>query len=97
MIEELVASPQRRAMLRLLIDRGEPVPVDDVAVHLSEAAAPAREERRALRTEVYQDHLPKLTATGVVAFDSMLGTVTYQGGDALAARLAALEDDSKDK
>jgi hypothetical protein len=96
-IEELVASPRRRALLCLLIDRGESVPVDDVAVHLAETDSPSREERRALRTEVYQEHLPKLTATGVIAFDSLLGTVTYQGGDALAARLAALADDSKDK
>jgi hypothetical protein len=96
-IEQLVADPRRRALLGLLIDRGEAVPVDDLAAHLAESAEPSRAERREARTEIYQEHLPKLTAPDVVAFDSLLGTVTYRGGDALAARLAALETDPKDK
>ena len=96
-IEELVASPRRRALLAELRDRGEAVPVDDLAARLVDSDRPSREERRAARTEIYQEHLPKLTPTGVVAFDSLLGTVEFLGDDALVARLAALEDDSKDK
>jgi len=96
-IEGLVAEPRRRTLLGALIDHGGAVPVDDLAAQLAESAAPSRAERRVARTEIYQEHLPKLTATGVVGFDSVLGTVTYRGGDALAARLAALENDSKDK
>jgi hypothetical protein len=95
-IEELLAAPRRRVVLRVLVDRGGPVPVDDLARELTGDAA-SRAERRAARTEIYQEHLPKLTATGVVAFDSMLGTVEFLGGDALTARLTAMEDDSKDK
>jgi hypothetical protein len=95
-VEELLKSPRRRAVLRVLVDRDGPVPVNDLARALTDDGA-SRAERRATRTEIYQEHLPKLTATGVVSFDSMLGTVEFLGDDALTARLSALEDDSKDK
>jgi len=96
-IEELLSDPRRRAVLRVLVDRGGPVPVDDLARELATGDSISRDSRRRVRNEIYQEHLPELTATGVVAFDSMLGTVEYLDDDTLAARLRAVEDDSKDK
>lgn len=66
------------------------MPVDDLAADLAgsadgETAVPT--DRRAARVDIYQRHLPRLTETGVVAFDSLLGTVEFTGGPRLAARL----------
>lgn len=107
-IEDLLASPRRRALLERLHEEGS-MPVDDLATRLAARSGTGEEitasERRATRTEIYQDHLPKLTATGVVNFDSLLGRVELQDVPALTARLettrervaAAGEDGTKDK
>ena len=82
----LAASVCRRA-LELLAEREEPMIVGDIAAELvaaekdvrPEAVAP--EERRAVRDEFYEQHLPKLTATGVVCYDSMVDTVELRRPD----------------
>jgi hypothetical protein len=94
-IEDLLASPRRRKLLACLTERDEPVPVDDLATVLLDADVPTAEsisaaDRERARQEIYQDLLPKLTATDVVRFDSMLGTVEFTGPEALSARLSAL-------
>lgn len=84
-VADLLASDRRRRLLACLADRGGCLPVTDLA-----AAVAAREtgtdvetvdpeRHRAVREEIYERHLPKLTATGVVEFDSMRGTVTLSG------------------
>jgi hypothetical protein len=65
--------------------------VDDLATKLAAWSTSGGDvttsERRAARTEIYQEHLPKLTATGVVRFDSLLGQVELRDVPALTARL----------
>lgn len=94
-IEELLASPRRRLLLTHLYERREAVPVDDLATLLASKTDSgdddvSRADRRRARTEIYQEHLPKLTATGVVTFDSLLGSVALSDNPALSARLATL-------
>ncbi len=94
-IEDLLEAPRRREVLTCLIERDEPVAVDDLAAVLLDADGGSSEtvdvtDRRRARAEIYQDVLPKLTATGVVRFDSMLGTVEFTGPEALATRIAAV-------
>jgi DNA-binding transcriptional ArsR family regulator len=80
-VEDILSSERRRALLSCLVDCGEAMAVEDLA-----AAVRARErgvavdvvdaeDRRAVREDIYERHLPKLTATGVVEYDSMHGTV----------------------
>ena len=84
-VSDLLASDRRRLLLGCLEDHDGCLPVTDLA-----AAVAAREagtnigdvdpdRHRAVREEIYERHLPKLTATGVVEFDSMRGTVTLRG------------------
>jgi hypothetical protein len=96
-VDELLASRARRRLLRCLRGAENPVPVDDLAADLAgseaederseagETAVPTN--RRKTRIDIYQKHLPKLTETGLVAFDSRLGTVAFTGGPRVTARL----------
>ena len=90
-IEDLLADERCRTLLEHLHEAGRPVPVGDLAALLADGddATASRAERRAARTEIYQDCLPRLTATGAVRFDSLLGTVAFAGGRELVARLTA--------
>lgn len=106
-IEDLLSSSRRRALLEWLHGE-ESIPVDDLAIRLAARTGSGERvtasERRAARTEIYQEHLPKLTATGVVTFDSLLGRVELNDVPALTARLGSTtergttgEDGTKDK
>lgn len=85
-VSDLLSSDRRRRLLGCLEDNGGCLPVTDLAAAVAareagtdvEAVDPDRHE--AIRVEIYGRHLPKLTATGVVEFDSMRGTVTLRGG-----------------
>ena len=96
-IEDLLEAPRRRDVLACLVERDEPVAIDDLAAILIDADGESSEtvgatDRRRARAEIYQDVLPKLTATGVVRFDSLLGTVEFTGPVALATRIAAVSN-----
>lgn len=100
-IEDLLDSPRRRQLLACLTERDEPVAVDDLAEVLLDADRESSEpvsaaDRRGARAEIYQDVLPKLTATDVVRFDSRLGTVEFTGPEALTTRLAAVANPCED-
>ncbi|MEF8906628.1 MAG: hypothetical protein V5A13_02095 [Haloarculaceae archaeon] len=81
-VADLLASDRRQRLLDCLEDRGGCLAVTDLAAAVAaretgtdlESVDPER--HRAVREEIYERHLPKLTATGVVEFDSMRGTVT---------------------
>lgn len=96
-VEDLLADETCRTLLQHLRERDTPVPVDDLAAVLVAArtggSCSPRQRRRA-RAEIFQEWLPKLTATEVVHFDSLLGTVEYTGCPALTARLAAADGSS---
>jgi hypothetical protein len=92
-VEELLANDRRELLLRILRERGEPMVVEDLAraVCLAETAPddpPVDEGRqRAVRTDIFERHLPKLTAVDAVQYDSMVGTVEYVGAGELCDRL----------
>lgn len=75
-VADILASEQRRAMLSCLTDAEGPVVVDDLAAAcVREDSAGADAETGEVRADIYDRHLPKLTATGVVEYDSMCETV----------------------
>ncbi|MFC6973622.1 hypothetical protein ACFQL1_01415 [Halomicroarcula sp. GCM10025709] len=88
-VEELWADEHCRRALEVLRDRERPVIVADLAAAVLAAerdGAPATvddEAVQALRTELYERHIPKLTATGIVAYDSLKGTVELRRPDVL--------------
>ncbi|MBX0323564.1 hypothetical protein EGH21_11040 [Halomicroarcula sp. F13] len=80
-VDDLLEADSRRLALSILDERDRPVVVGDLA-----AAVVARRrgvpesavsdvDREAMREELFTEHIPKLTATGVVEYDSMVGTV----------------------
>ncbi|MFB6222422.1 MAG: hypothetical protein ABEH86_01950 [Haloarcula sp.] len=88
-IEDLLSDEHRRRALSILAARGEPLIVDDLAAAVLaaerdiEPAEVPEADRAALRNELFTEHLPKLTATGIVSYDSMVGTVELQRREAL--------------
>ena len=80
-VDDLLADESRRIALEILADRAEPVVVERLAaavVAAREDCPPSevsRNRRDAMREELFTEHIPKLTATGVVTYDSMVGTV----------------------
>ncbi|MDS0222679.1 hypothetical protein NDI54_15135 [Haloarcula sp. S1AR25-5A] len=88
-IEDLLSDDTRRRALSILAERGEPMVVGDLAAAVLaaerdiEPAAVPDTDREELTEELFTEHLPKLTATGVVAYDSMVGTVEIQRRDAV--------------
>ncbi|WP_436932721.1 DUF7344 domain-containing protein [Halosimplex halobium] len=85
-VADLRASERRRRVLAELAERGE-VPVSDLASHVvaAERDEPADavpdEAVDGARRDLFQEHLPKLTATGVVRYDSLVGTVELATAD----------------
>jgi hypothetical protein len=84
-VADLLASDRRRRLLDCLADHGGSLPLTDLAAAVAAREAGTDietvdpERHQAVRGEIYERHLPKLTATGVVEFDSMRGTVTLSG------------------
>ena len=84
-VNDLLSSDRRCRLLGCLADHDGCLPVTDLAAAVAaretgtDAEAVDPERHRAVRAEIYERHLPKLTATGVVEFDSMRGTVTLSG------------------
>jgi len=86
-VEDLLSDDTRSRALVILRARDEPVVVEDLAA----AVVAAREgcpvsdvssdERDRVADELFTDHIPKLTATGVLAYDSMLGAVELRRPD----------------
>lgn len=76
--KELLSSRRRCLLLTTLAEVGD-VAVVDLAAQLggggtdSETAAAGEAAHEQIRWEIYDRHLPKLTATGVVEYDSQLG------------------------
>ena len=80
-IDDLLASERRERMLSILSERSSPIVLDDLmrtVLAVERGAAPeniSRQDCAEARTEAYERHLPKLTATAVVQYDSLVGTV----------------------
>jgi hypothetical protein len=71
-VEDILAAPRRRAILESLADAEGGLVMDDLVRRVvdSEGSAGGEQHER-VRANIYDDHLPKLTATGVVTYDSM--------------------------
>lgn len=81
-VNDLLAAERRKVALSYLAEQDDPVVLDDLAAvvrarELDVAPEAVSEpDRRAVREEFFETHLPKLTATDVVDYDSMVATVT---------------------
>jgi hypothetical protein len=71
-IEDILSVPRRRAMLRCLADAEEGLVVDDLVVCVRDREGDTDgQSHERVRANLYDEQLPKLTATGVVTYDSM--------------------------
>jgi len=96
-VEDLLSSPRRRCLLAVLDERGEAVVADLCALVRArerdeDVADVDRAERRAVRDDLFAAHIPKLTATGVVEYDSKVGTVTLAAPEIAAVARRSLEE-----
>ncbi|EMA07732.1 hypothetical protein SAMN05443574_10668 [Haloarcula vallismortis] len=86
-VADLLSDDIRRHALVILAERDEPVVVSDLAAAVLaaergiEPAAVPDAARDELTEELFTEHLPKLTATDIVTYDSMVGTVEIQRCD----------------
>ena len=91
-VEDLLAADSRRRALSILEDRGEPMVVEDLARAIvaarrgCPASAVPTADTDAMAEELFTEHIPKLTATRVLRYDSMLGTVELRRSDLRADR-----------
>lgn len=80
-VADLLGEDRRRYALETLCREERGMSVDDLAAEVCARERDTtpddveREERQEVRDELFQRHLPKLTATDVVTYDSMLGTL----------------------
>jgi len=88
-VDDLLAEEHRRLALSILDDRNEPVVVESLAkavVAARDGCSPGdvtTADQRAMSEELFTEHIPKLTATGVVDYNSMVGTVELVRDDVL--------------
>ena len=80
-VDDLLSVDTRQRALTILEERDEPLIVRDLATAVIAAqkgcpeSAVSDSERDELRSELFTEHIPKLLATGVLEYDSMVGTV----------------------
>jgi hypothetical protein len=75
-VEDLLSVPRRRTMLRCLADAEGEMLVDDLVACVRDRDGGTDDQpREQVRADLYDEHLPKLTATGVVTYDSMRESV----------------------
>lgn len=92
-VADLLGADRRRNALQVLSREETAMSVDDLAAVVcarereTTPEAIEREERQEVRDEFFQRHLPKLTATNVVQYDSVLGTVELADEESLGDAL----------
>lgn len=80
-VADILEAERRRYALEVLSQQEAEMVVDDLAAVVraretgSSPDAIEQAERQQVRDDFFQHHLPKLTATDVVRYDSVLGTV----------------------
>jgi hypothetical protein len=76
-VKDILSADRRRTLLACLTDHGGEMPVSDLAACVGARERDLTEghvdgaDRDRLYDDLYDEHLPKLTATGVLEFDSM--------------------------
>ncbi|MFA9418207.1 hypothetical protein [Natrinema sp. HArc-T2] len=92
---ELVAHQHRRDLLRYLIRSTDtPTAIDEVTTHLLERYAEGTSEqpdRDQLELLLHHIHLPKLTAAGIIEYDSRSNELRYRRHDRLETLLDCLD------
>ena len=79
--DDLLSSQRRCRMVTALAAAGDAVVVEDLATAVlaaekkADAGALDSDDCRSAAEDIFEHHLPKLTAIGLVEYDSMLGTV----------------------
>ncbi|WP_226012646.1 DUF7344 domain-containing protein [Halomicrobium salinisoli] len=92
-VDDLLDDGRRRRLLDVLFEADGPMAIDDVATELwaretdTDPEDVSDNERRRVRNDVFQHHLPKLTATEVVAYDSVVGTLELDDAGPVFERL----------
>lgn len=90
--EDLLASSHRYQLLIVLDERGGSGIVTDLAREIcarERDTSPDQlgaEEIAAIEREIYDEHLPKLTATGIASYDSRLDKITLDRPSVLDTR-----------
>lgn len=80
-VQAELLSSRRRCLLLVTLAEGGATTVDDLAVRIraTEHGIDPEDvddaERASVRDEIFELHLPKLTATEIVEYDSLLGKV----------------------
>lgn len=80
-IDDLLADPRRRVLLRSLYEHDEPVTVTQLAADVIARErsvafdAVSRDECRRVAENLYVHHIPKLTATAVVRYNSRQASI----------------------
>ncbi|QIO23276.1 hypothetical protein [Haloarcula sp. JP-L23] len=80
-VDDLLSEDSRRLALSILDERDRAMVVGDLATAVVARQRGIPEstvsdaDREIMRDELFTEHIPKLTATGVVEYDSMLGAV----------------------
>lgn len=86
-VADLLSSERRRHLLSALLASDGAVAVEDLAREIAAREGGATPDGvddatvADVREDLYWEHLPKLTATEVVAFDSLLATVELDTDD----------------
>mgnify|MGYP000669336095 CR=1 FL=1 len=94
-VADLLEDERRERLLAVLVAAGEPLAVADLARRVGareRGSTPGADEATVdeIRRDLYRRHLPKLTATGVVAYDSQVDRVRLTTDD---PRLTERPDD----
>ena len=93
-VADILEADRRRIALEILAEREEPIVIDDLAAAVrarelgTEPDAVSRSDRRTVRDEFFETHLPKLTATEVVTYDSMVGTLSLSPDEHVTSTLS---------
>lgn len=80
-VKDILASDRRQAALSCLGDHGGEMNITDLAACVcarefgTSAARVSDTDRQRVYDELYDEHLPMLTATGVATFDSLRDSV----------------------
>lgn len=80
-IDDLLADPRREVILRLLHEHDKPIPVTQLAANViarersMDADDAPRSECQRVAENLYEHHIPKLTATAVVRYNSRQASI----------------------
>jgi predicted Zn-ribbon and HTH transcriptional regulator len=78
-IDDLLADPRRELLLQVLHEHDEPVTVTQLAANVIEHERSvddvSHSERQCVSEDLYEHHIPKLTATAVVTYNSRQASI----------------------